>query len=375
MLSGCSSKNESNASASIVEDTTRVSDVRNDEVEKMEQRARPTNSVIHYLGSSDDDIKKALETFPPFTSVQALAAKCIYLKDSLELIRDTQPLTDPQDSLVFTPVENNAYLAILDYKKKMASGTPAIDSCPSLLQLSRQTAANDSSINILPKAGPSDFLSRGNFFFLGGAPFLNKLQPVDNTIFADPNGNPERRFESSLTENTNYILTSIYHFKNGPIDIQYGPPLGSYDMGPQEVRGIGSLIHHFVQPVPVLFLTEDGLIPGGLISVTLKLVSENLGCVSDQPYAEFACSQSIEALDILGIYIPYDSGAISTCTVSRPSDHVWTADISGDNIADIACVSGSFEGYIDDTIAQCLWLVNINGVWKIIDWGQMPECT
>jgi hypothetical protein len=377
LLSACGSKGEKDVSTSapaLSEDTVLV---ENEPEEGSDDTPRGrSHNIIQYSGATDGEIKRALETFSPFIPVQTLASKSISLKDSLEMRRENQKLTDPDDSLIFSPVENATYQAILDYKKRMAAGTPLKDDdCPGLLELVRFTEAADSSSHFLPEAGSPGFLSHGNFFFLGGAPFIYRLQQEDNSAFTDSQGKPEVRFATSITENANYLLHSVYHFKNGPIDVAYGPPLDSYEMGPQEVRGIGSLIHRFVERIPVFFITAAGPVPAHLVSITLKLVPEGLGCRSDQPLMTFACSKNLEEGEILGVYIPYGASSLTSAVVSRPSDYVWTADLNDDGIADLACVSGTFEGIASDTMAECLWFVNLNGTWKIIDWGEELDCT
>ncbi len=333
------------------------------------------NNIIQYAGATDSEIKIALQTFSPFTPIHSLAHQAIEIKDSLEMLRGTQQLTDPNDSLIFRPYEIKAYQAILAYKERMTSGPVLKDYCPSILKLDRSAEPNDSSSMVLPKVEASAFLSHGNFFFLGGAPFIYKLQTDNNTIYTDPQGNAETRFGSSTTENGNFLLSSFYHFKNVPINITFGPPLDSYDSGPQEVNGIGSLIHTFVNRIPVFFLTEDGLVPAHLISVTLKVVPENMGCVSDQPRIDFACSKNLGENEILGVYIPYNSPPITSCITTRPNNFLWTADLNGDGIPELACVSGTFEGISSDTMAESLWFININGTWQILDWAEDLDCT
>jgi hypothetical protein len=350
----------SDSTASIVED---------------EPAPEKANNIVHYSGAVNDSVKIALETFSPLTQVYTLASNSIHIKDSIEVLRETQDLLDPKDSAIFTPYESQAYQAILAYKQSMASGVPLQGPCPDLLDLTRMVDSGDSSFNVLPEAGRSKFLAGGKFFFLGGWPFIYKLEQEANTVFADPQGNPETRFESSITENANFLLTSIGHFKKERMNVSFGAPLGSYDSGPQEVHGIGSLRHEFAKRIPVFFLTENGVVPAHLIAVTVKIVPENLGCVSDQPSVEFACSRSLEANDILGVYIPYLSPPPTSFIVRRQNNIVWTADMNGDGIAEIACVSGTFEGISDDTMADVLWFVNVDGTWKIIDWGQELDCT
>lgn len=340
-----------------------------------EPASEKANNIVQYSGAVSDSIKTVLETFSPLTQVYTLASNSIHIKDSIEMLRGTQDLVDPKDSAIFTPYESQAYQAILAYKQSMASGAPLQGSCPDLLDLTRTVDSGDSSFHVLPEAGRSKFLSEGKFFFLGGWPFIHKREQEANTVFEDRQGNPEIRFESSITENANYLLTSIGHFKKDRMNVSFGAPLGSYDSGPQEVHGIGSLRHEFVNRIPVFFLTGNGVVPAHLVAVTVKIVPENLGCVSDQPNIEFACSRSLEANDILAVYIPYLSAPPTSFTVSRQNNIVWTADMNGDGIAEIACVSGTFEGISDDTMADVLWFVNVDGTWKIIDWGQELDCT
>lgn len=330
---------------------------------------------IAYEGVANDSIRLAMETFSPLHNIYTLAQQAIYTRDSIEALRGTLELSDLQDSLVFAPFETKAYEAILAYKKSMQAGTVPREACPELIQLNRVTGANDSSVYALPPAGASQLLADGNFFFLGGRPFIYKLSPEDHAVYTSPDGKPETRFECLYTENTSYLLKSIYSVRQPKTTIAFGPPLRSYDSGPQEVNGIGTIIHEFTSRIPVYFLTTKGAVPAHLISITVKIVPESLGCVSDQPRIEFACAASLEAEDILAVYIPYQADSKVSFTVNNPNSTVWTADLNGDSIADIACVSATFEGISSDTLAEVLWFVNIQGTWQIIDWGQDLDCT
>jgi hypothetical protein len=332
------------------------------------------HDIIEYGGAADDEIKTTLTTLSPFAAVQELARLSIQVKDSLEATLESQELVSPKDSVIFRPYEIKAYKAILEYKKLMTSGSSIKDNHPTLLQLNRATSEGDSTFTVLPPVGDSKLLAHGNFFFLGGAPFISKIRKDDIDVFTDAKGNPETHF-TIATENTDYLLTSMYHFKNVKFNITFGPPLNSYDFGPQEVNGIGSLIHTFDERIPVFFLTKTGLIQGHFTSIKMKLVPEYLGCVADLPEPEFVCSKNLSENDILGIYIPYDTTPITTCNVTQ-QDYVWTADLNGDGIADVAAVSSnSFGEASGDTLSEMLWFVNINGTWKIIDWGHELDCT
>lgn len=334
-----------------------------------------THVNIEYEGAANDSTRMAMETFAPLLDIYTYARRAIYTRDSIEMIRGTQTLSDLQDSLAFASYEVKAYEAILAYKKTMLSGTALREPCPKLTQLNRVTYPADSSSHVLPPAKASEFLADGNFFLLGGRPFIYKMSPEDNAVYTSPDGKPETRFECSVTENTNFLLKSIYHARHPRMNIAFGPPLRSYDSGPQEVNGIGSLIHEFTNRIPVYFLTANGAVPAHLISISLKIVPENLGCVSDQPSIEFACAANLEAEDILAVYIPYQANQNVTCITKNYNGPVWTADLNGDSIADIACVSATFEGISSDTLAEALWFVNIQGTWQIIDGGQDLDCT
>lgn len=366
-LFNCKSKTENNIAASSAPADTLA--------EVPEEYEPPlVSDIIDYSGTADDSISQTLSTFSPLAAVYSTATRYVYLRDSLESARQTQDL-DPQDSLIFAPYQDRAYQAILDYKKTVTDGLSIPGYCPNLLQVSHILGPADSSDRVLPSVKPSSLLAGGNFFFLGGRPFIDKMTPEGNDIFKDPAGNPEARFSSNLTQNTNFLLTTLFHFKKMQANITFGPPLGSYDFGPIDVRGIGSLIHEFTDPVPVYLLTEGGVVPARLTGVTIKPVPQNLGCISDQPNWQFSCSKNLEANEIFGIYISPNNKPLTACRIDRKNDALWTADLDNDGIPEIACVSGLFAGISSDALAECLWFVNVNGTWKIIDAGSYLDCT
>ncbi|MGC3945669.1 MAG: hypothetical protein QM762_14305 [Chryseolinea sp.] len=337
--------------------------------------------IVAYDNATDNEVRKFLENFSPLLKVLDAAAKSVALKDSLEnthLDSNGSPpaaLTEPSDSAIFRPVEIKAWQAIQNYKKWIESGTAVKDACPSLLDLDRPLGEDDKTITYLPKAEASNYLSDGKFFFMGGAPFIQEVMTDDGTPFTSPGGKPEKHYTSMLSENGNYFFNSLYHFRSTPVKLDFGPPLRSYEMGPQEVNGVGTLIHRFVSPVPVSFLTEEGIVPARLLSVEVKLVYENLGCVSDQPFYTFACDKNLDPMTILGAFVSYSSSAIGGLKVVRHSPGTWTADLNGDGIADIGCVSGAFEGIASDTMAEVLWFVNNNGTWQVLDYAAELDCT
>ena len=333
-------------------------------------------SLIAYTGTVKDKYRALLETLPPFDKVSALAAAAIHLKDSLKYLREVQEITDPNDQKIFMPAEKLAYQAIQAYQKTLQDNPHVHDVATKLIDLTRSLEPEDSSYAVLPKAGPSKLLSHGNFFFLGGAPFITKLSDGGKAVYTDAEGNPQTRFEGNVTENTNYIFNSLLHFNTGPLKVTLGGPLSGYEIKQRDVRGVGFLKHEFVNPVPVFFLTELGLVPAHLVSVDLKLIPEQLGCVSDQPSVIFTCAKYLNQEDILAVYIPYHAEPITSCVVKRYEDtRVWTIDLNNDGIPEFACVSDTFAGAVDDKLVEEIWFVNINGDWKIMDWAAELDCT
>ncbi|MDB5255873.1 MAG: hypothetical protein JWM14_568 [Chitinophagaceae bacterium] len=333
-------------------------------------------SFIAYQGAVKDKYRTSLETFPAFEKLSSLSAAAIQLKDSIKYLRDVQEITDPNDKKIFIPAENRAYQAILAYQKALQDNPHVHDVSTKLIELTRIPDPNDSSFLVLPQVGKSTLLSQGNFFFLGGAPFITKLDADNKTVYTDANGNPQTRFLGDISENTSYILNSLLHFNNSPVKVTFGHPLSSYDIKKHEIHDIGFLKHEFVNPIPAFFLTEQGLVPAHVAAVDLKLIPQNLGCLSDQPYVTFTCSKYLNEKDILGIYIPYDSTPISSCVIKRYDDNrVWTIDLNNDGIPELACVSDTFTGISDDKMVEEIWFVNIDGAWKIIDWAAELDCT
>ena len=338
--------------------------------------------IIGYEGTAKNDVRKELENFSPLTPVLSAASQCIAIKDSLEMVRRNadgnyvDKLTDPADSVVFRPLEIKAWQAIQEYKTWVAAGPSLKEQCPSLLAVDRVVSPEDKSAARLPEAGQSQFLSHGKFFFLGGAPFITEVMRDDGTPFMNAQGKPEKHYASILNENGNYLLNSVYHFDSPRMNVTFGEPLRSYDEGPQEVNGVGSLIHEFLDPVFVFFLTENGVVPAKLISATVKLVPENLGCVSDHPKYIFACEKNIDATEILAIYVAYHSAPVTSFKITRLANDTWTADLNEDGIADLACVQSSSIGEASgETIAEALWFVNVDGTWQIIDYATDLDCT
>lgn len=376
LVSGCEQKSNTDIKlvdvtpdSVVTENTQKASSEENIYAERHE--------LVRFLGTADDDVRTTLRSLPAFDHVYAVVEKYVVIQDSLESALQLwgQSLTDPKDTALVFPYKEKAYQAIIDYKKQMAlAPSVAQNNFPTLLNLTRVPEPDDSSKYILPDAKPSNLLSAGNFFFLGGFPFLSKLSPRDDSnIFTDQQGKPETRFGLSLQENTSYLLNSVTHAKPTAIDITYGPPLYTYEMGNVEVYGIGSLIHNFVGRIPAFFITESGLVPAQLLSAQRKLGGD-YSCGEGEVYVEFACSKSLDEQKIHAIYIPYGPSPTSS-TFNRLSDNLWTADLNSDGTVDFACVTNNYLGDMGYEIAEALWYANINGEWKIIDWAEMPECT
>lgn len=319
-----------------------------------------------------DSISNAQEKAPSLRTICYLASKIMELKDSLRGVRQSPNLTDPNDSLVFSKIENLGYQAIIKYQQLLSTGIQFKGNMPSLVNSA--PIKDTLSLRVLPKLTNSGFLVDKHFFFLGGGPFLYRVKSDDgNSTFKDPNGNPEILFSCNVNENTKFLFDAILNLKNTRINVTFGPPLHSYFWGTKDVKGIGSLNHEFAERIPVQFLTEDGIVAASLISIRHKLDPESLGCVSDNPEVVFACSTLIEK-EILGIYIPYDSSFLNSCSVNR-NGKLWTIDINNDGVPDLACVSDTFTGISSDNMASLIWYLNVNGEWKTIDHAQELDCT
>jgi hypothetical protein len=332
--------------------------------------------IIKYEGVVKDENENKLRTFHRLQHVLTLAQSAMRMRDSIFYARGSGLVGGPvDDSIRATSLFNDAWRAIDEYKQVMRSGATFDNAIPGLVDLTRMTSAEDSSENYLPDAGKSSLLSNGEYFFLGGAPFIGSVQTDEGGAFESPDGKLEMRFASSLSENANYILNFLLHKKNLPVEIGYGPPLEMYDGWSRDIRGIGSIIHIFKERVPVTFLTTKAAIPAELISVRVKLDDEGLGCVSDQPLMIFACRENISERDILAVYISSNANQKITFNHKIHSNALWTADLNDDGVDDVACVSSSFEGIGSDSMAELLWFVNVNGAWKIIDYAQMLDCT
>jgi hypothetical protein len=112
-----------------------------------------------------------------------------------------------------------------------------------------------------------------------------------------------------------------------------------------------------------------------LFDIETKVHPENRGCNSDQPRLQFACAENLDPLQILAVYIPYGQAPTMPVKINRRGSNLWTADLNNDGIPEIACVSSTFAGSISDTMAHCIWYVNINGTWKVIDSAEELDCT
>jgi hypothetical protein len=348
------------------------------EVQKEEttepQSAEGHESIIHYQGAAQDETTLKMISIDALDKLCASAGRAMDFKDSLVFARQYQITLSSEDLALVEPLVSAAYKEIDAYKKMVESGEIGLQDFPRLLDIMRIQGAKDSTARVLPPATQSDFFDNNRFFFLGGAPFIFQyLDGDEGKLFSDANGKPERRFGANITENTNFLLKPVLTTVRPAVEIKFGPPLRSYEAGPHDIRGIGSLIHDFKERIPMTFLTAAGPVAGTLISISVKIVPENLGCVSDQHFIQFACYELIDANDILGVYFSMDKKSIS-CSVTR-SSNLWTIDVNNDGIHDIACVSDSFEGISSDTMAENLWFINIKGEWKIIDWGRQLDCT
>jgi hypothetical protein len=77
--------------------------------------------------------------------------------------------------------------------------------------------------------------------------------------------------------------------------------------------------------------------------------------------------------EILGVFIPYEPLTLTHCKVTS-NRQVWTVDLTGDDVPELAGVTASREG-IHDTIYKVIWYGNVSGIWMPMDAGEDPECT
>jgi hypothetical protein len=318
-------------------------------------------------GATRDSVQSVLGDIPSLQQICSLSVVSLQevnrYKDEHRINRyDTVPL-DTSFQL-----ELRVYEMIMAYNRLLTFGIPLSGKMPNLV---RTRAVTDSiSQLVLPKKPGNGTLHDGRYFFLGAGPFLTKK---DDSLYKDQKGRAEIRYTCNINENTDYVFRMIRRFAHVRIDVALGPPCGSYDAGPQAVRGIGSLTHILRDRIPVNFITKQGIVRAELVSIKKKLFREDLGCVSDLPEIEFACS-SIPKDEILGIYIPYDPVNFEKCMVKRKGK-LWTADLDGDMIPDLAGVSHTFFGVSSDTKANIIWYVNIDGKWKVIDTAKELDCS
>ena len=371
----CKSNEQQNASSAETNDTliAEITPYESSEEDEAPDDSPAPHDIIDYASAREDEYRASLENFSPAMEVLTLASAIMDFKDSLYYAHESS--YTEADRKIIEPKETEAYNAILRYQEAMKQGPTFDDQCPSLLSLTRNVGTNDSTNDYLTTPRASSFLANGDFFFLGGAPFINDVHAENRPSFQDPNGKPEVRFSASITENANYLMNALYHSKKIPTSIVFGPPLESYDSGPIEIKEVGSLIHEFIERVPVFFLTEKGLLNAQLVSISLKLVPQQMGCISDQPEMVFAYQGLLDSREILGIYIPFKSSIPTTSVIAWPHRYVWTADLNADGIPDVAGVSGTYPGISSDVMEEMLWFVNVNGEWKIIDAGADLDCT
>ncbi|HMJ71433.1 MAG TPA: hypothetical protein VK508_21200 [Cyclobacteriaceae bacterium] len=362
-------ESETAGETEVATDTISLDDAVSDVVDDDSQEdLEALRGNIDYWGSVDDSVEVALASFTPLEDIFKVSRKAFSYRDSIS--ENSSEGMSAKDSTAFGQRSKKAYAAIVAYQQAMKAGVKLNDRLPKLTDIVRTPGEKDKTSEILPAAGKSDFLSNGNFFFLGGAPYASRHEEV----VQGPNGKPENRYGITGTENANYFFNSVFHQTGGSVDLTFGPPLSSYYGYPVEINGVGSLIHKFAQRAPAFFITERGLVAAQLVSVTIKLAPEP-GCSTNEPYYEFACDQNIDAQDILAVFVPYFEMSSGKASANRESRALWTADMNGDGVADFAAVSSVFSGGSSDTMNQVLWFVNIDGAWRIIDSGVDPDCT
>ena len=274
-------------------------------------------------------------------------------------------------------LQDSADRLIQAYSEELASGVGDPSHRPALLEA--RWVTDSLSLARLPKVPPSSFLNENSFFFLGAGPFLDRVLPEegDPETHRDLQGRPELRFCNEFSRNTGRIMDMIRGFAQAPATTQDGPPipLGHSEaiwLLDKSVKGTGSLLHVMSREIPAYFITAEGLVTARLAEVTDRLFESEVGCTSESPKVCFGVP-TLPEREILGIFIPYEPLPLTHCKVTRKRQ-VWTVDLTGDDVPELAAVTSSREG-LHDTLHKVVWYGNVSGVWVPLDAGEDPECT
>jgi hypothetical protein len=270
-------------------------------------------------------------------------------------------------------LRDSASELIREYAAQLASGSGFPGLRPDLL---RSEKAEDSlTLKQLPEIAPSEFLLEHPFFFLGAGPFLRRPPEDDTGRSHDPRGNPELRFCTATNRNTALVMDMLRGFPGLPIETREGGPIPANHEDPDfepSVHGTGSLIHTPGKELPVYFITEGGLAPARLVQVTDRLFPSNEICAVNLPEVCFAAKTAPKG-EILGVLILYGPIELTYCKVTR-TRQLWTVDLTGDGVPEIAGVGTSYAGAAD-TINKVLWYGNASGTWQLIDSAEDQDCT
>ncbi len=303
--------------------------------------------------------------FQPFNPIYEEALRAYQLRDSL-YFEHSEEFT-PEDSALFVPVFNRIHESIQRYTQQLKSG---VKTKKLTIPSRADDLAPEDKSHLLLRTSLSKTLKLEDFGFLGGAPFMT----IESDVFRDANNNPEAHYTTQLADNSWYFFDYVYAHHPGPIETSFGPPLSAYESLPDEVNGIGSIVHRLEERIPVWFLTTEGAVPASLSRVNLKLGSE-YGCISDNPTYTFACSRNIEPEAIFGVVYFANGASLEKATSSVRSNQLWEYDIDGDGQPDLARINSTFPGASDDNMAYAIWFVKLADGWVPLDYGAEPDCT
>lgn len=298
------------------------------------------------------------------------AERARHLKNQLRSEAGCPMYTDSCDTPLSLPLEDSVHRMVLTWQKALASEPMPPRHWPRFI---RDEPVGDSlSLRLLPKVAASALAPGRRFLFLGAGPFLVQDQTENASVFASPDGGREIRYSLDAGMNTDSVLDALVSFPGLRYDVRFGPPVSSYESGPQSIHGIGSLDHVLRSIVPACFLTKRGMVPGRLVSIHHKLLSEDL-CVRHQATIVLATPRP-PSDEILAVLVPFDPLPLDSIVVRR-SRRLWTADLDHDGIADLAGVMNTFVGIASDAMADIKWYVNIGGSWRLIDAAAELDCT
>jgi hypothetical protein len=338
-----------------------------DQLAPVEAPAPDTTHIQVEIGFDWPGSYNIPQQFQPFNKVYDQAALVRHVIDSV--LNATHGEYNDSDSVLFIPAEDRAYQAILAYEEQLRSGIK-VERGKAPDRSNGHLTARDESLEYLPESA-STLLNDIDFMFLGGGPFIS----LDDELYKDLDGNPEGHYTTDTPQNSKYFFNYVYSRHAGPIELTYGGSLSTYDGPDIEVHGIGSIVHHLKDRIPVWFITTIGGVQGSLVSVEMN-IGEEYGCKTNYPAYVFACPKNIDPRSIFGVfYSDIELQVDKTTSYYNANSPVWSIDINGDMQPDIVRIQSTYAGASSNDLAVAIWFAYINNKWVVIDYATDPDCT